>query len=69
MKKLGVIAIALTLATGAFAQKEVEEVVKDDLFSEMANKGILNHMDVGVNIGSVGFGIEVAMPIGDYVRV
>ena len=29
----------------------------------------MNHMDVGVNVGTMGLGIDVAMPIGDYVRV
>lgn len=33
------------------------------------DKNILNHLDVGVNVGTTGIGINVAAPIGDYVRV
>ena len=39
------------------------------LASRLAEKGILNHMDVGVNVGSLGFGIDVGVPMGDYVRL
>ena len=71
MKKLGVLLFALSLAAGALAQDQTEG--KPSFFSQlttrMAEKNILNHMDVGVNVGTVGLGIEVAAPIGDYVRV
>ena len=67
MKKLGVFLFALSMATGALAQEESEG--KATFFSRLAEKGILNHMDVGVNVGTVGIGIDVAMPVGDYVRV
>ena len=36
---------------------------------QKSDKNILNHMDLGVNIGTVGFGVDVAVPIGNYVRV
>ena len=35
----------------------------------MKDKNIFNHMDVGVNVGTMGIGIDVAMPVGDYVRI
>jgi hypothetical protein len=28
-----------------------------------------NHMDLGVNVSSTGIGADIAMPVGDYVRV
>lgn len=28
-----------------------------------------NHMDLGVNVSSMGIGADIAMPVGDYVRV
>ena len=37
--------------------------------SKLAEKNILNHMDVGLNVGTMGIGAEVAVPVGDYVRV
>lgn len=37
--------------------------------SVLNEKNILNHMDVGVNVGTLGLGIDVAVPVGDYVRV
>ena len=52
---------------GAVAQDETES--KQLFFSRLEEKNILNHMDVGVNVGTMGLGIDVAMPIGDYVRV
>ena len=71
MKKLGVFLFALSLAAGATAQDKTEDKPSffSQLTSRMAEKDILNHMDVGVNVGTVGFGVEVAAPIGDYVRV
>lgn len=67
MKKFGVLLFALSMMAGAWAQEK--DASKATFFSRLADKGILNHMDVGVNVGTVGFGIDVAMPIGDYVRV
>ena len=67
MKKFGVILFALSVAAGAFAQGNSEG--KASFFSQLSQKGILNHMDVGVNVGTLGLGIDVAMPVGDYVRV
>lgn len=67
MKKLGVFVIALSIAAGTLAQSQSEG--RNSFFSRMAEKGILNHMDVGVNVGTLGIGIDVAMPVGDYVRV
>ena len=28
-----------------------------------------NHMDLGINVSSTGIGADIAMPVGDYVRV
>lgn len=30
---------------------------------------LLNHLDLGVTLGTTGIGVDVAMPIGDYVKV
>lgn len=35
----------------------------------VTDKNIFNHMDLGVNIGTVGIGIEVAVPVSNYVRI
>lgn len=67
MKKFGVFLIALSLTTVMPAQDETKD--KQSITSLMAEKGILNHMDIGVNVGTLGIGIDVAMPVGDYVRV
>lgn len=63
MRKFGVLLFALSLPLVLSAQ--------DNMFqtSSLAQKNILNHLDVGVNVGTLGFGIDVAAPIGDYVRV
>ena len=63
MKKFGIHILMLLLATTVLAQDKMS------LFSRMNQKNILNHMDVGVNVGTVGIGIDVALPVGDYVRI
>ena len=63
MKKLGVFLLALSVAATISAQD------KSSLSSLLAQNNILNHMDVGINVGTVGIGIDVAVPVGDYVRV
>ena len=64
MKRLGVILFALSMATCMTAQDKAGG-------SQLSNgdRGILNHVDVGVNVGTMGIGIDVAMPVGDYVRL
>ena len=32
-------------------------------------RGILNHMDLGVTASTTGFGADIAMPVGDFVRL
>ena len=34
-----------------------------------AQEYILNHMDLGLNVGSTGIGVDVSMPVGGYVRM
>ena len=62
-KKLGLFLLTLSLATAAAAQNETAG--KPSFFSQltqrMSEKNILNHMDVGVNVGTVGIGIDVAI--------
>lgn len=63
MKKFGLFLTILMLSATISAQE------KSSLTSRMAEKNILNHLDVGVNVGSMGIGFDLTMPIGDYVRV
>ena len=67
MKKLGISILVLLLATGMLAQDKSEG--KSSLCSVLSQKNILSHLDVGLNVGTLGIGIDVAAPIGDYVRV
>ena len=53
MKKLGIFLLSVSLTAAISAQ----------------DKNMLNHMDVGVNVGTLGVGIDVAVPVGDYVRI
>ena len=57
MKKLGIFLLAVSLNAAISAQDKNQD------------KNILNHMDVGVNVGTLGVGIDVAVPVGDYVRI
>ncbi|MBR6141935.1 MAG: hypothetical protein IKQ37_09295 [Bacteroidaceae bacterium] len=63
MKKLGAFLIMLSVAAGMQSQD------KASLLSRMNEKDILNHIDVGVNAGTMGIGVDVAVPVGKYVRV
>ena len=63
MKVLGVFLSIMSFSVAILAQE------KQSLSSRLAQKGILNHMDVGVTAGSMGFGIDLAVPVTDYVRV
>lgn len=63
MRILGVFLSILSLSTALLAQE------KQSVTSLLAQKGILNHMDVGVTAGTMGIGIDLAVPVGDYVRI
>ena len=67
MKKFVAFLLILLLSTSIQAQDKAEG--KQSFCSMLAEKNILNHMDVGVNVGTMGLGIDVAVPVGDYVRV
>lgn len=59
--------LAMLFTTAILAQDGVGE--KQPLCSFMNERNILSHMDVGVNVGTTGLGIDVAVPIGNYVRL
>ena len=63
MKKLGVSLFALFMVAAVSAQNN------KSLPSRLAEKNIFNHLDVGVNVGTLGIGVDVAVPVGDYVRI
>ncbi|MDO4159905.1 MAG: hypothetical protein Q4D41_05580 [Prevotellaceae bacterium] len=55
IKYLLVSLVALFTATSANAQDE--------------DKNFLNHLSVGVNVGTPGYGIDVAVPLGNYFQI
>jgi len=63
MRKAGILILMLALIATAKAQDKMP------FTSHLAQKNILNHMDVGVNVGTLGVGIDVAVPVTDYVRI
>lgn len=62
MKKFFLLLFVLSLPATMLAQYNSNA-------SKLAQKGILNHLDVGVNVGTLGIGVDVAVPVGDYVRI
>lgn len=40
-----------------------------DSYVVVKDNKILNHLDLGVTLGTTGIGIDAAMPLGDYVKV
>lgn len=63
MRKLALIFGIMSLSVAAMAQSITAQP------EEKKPKNILNHMDVGVSLGTMGFGIDLAMPVTDWVRV
>ena len=63
MRKLWAILFVLSLSVAAQGQE------RRNMFSCMAERNILNHLDVGINVGTVGVGIDVALPVTDYARI
>lgn len=63
MKKVAVLLLALSVPVVILAQDKLS------LPKKLAQKNILNHMDIGVNVGTVGIGIDLAVPVTNYVRV
>ena len=63
MRTLGVFLSIISFSAALLAQE------KQSLPSRLAQKGILNHMDVGVTAGTMGIGIDLAVPVTDYVRI
>ena len=64
MRKFATFLLTLSLSVLTSAQTEKHSIV-----SVLSQKSILNHMDVGVNVGTTSIGIEAAVPVGNYVRV
>lgn len=64
MRKFATFLLSLSLSALTSAQTEKHSIV-----SVLSQKSILNHMDVGVNVGTTGIGIDAAVPVGNYVRV
>ncbi len=64
MKKLGIFFSFLMLATVVSAQ-----FIGEGTFTLDKKEGILNHMDVGISVGTLGIGIDLAVPVTDYVRI
>ena len=62
MKKFVLLLFVLSLPAAMSAQD-------NSSVSKLAQKGILNHLDVGVNVGTLGLGVDIAVPVGDYVRI
>ena len=63
MRKFWAILFVLSLSVAAQGQE------RRNMFSCMAERNILNHLDVGINVGTVGVGIDVALPVTDYARI
>jgi hypothetical protein len=53
------LAMALSTATSMTAQTTPQQT----------DKRMFNHLDFGVTVGTTGLGFDVAMPVGDYVRL
>ena len=68
-KTIEVLAVLLTAAIVAQAREVTQAEEDDELYEQRADNGIFNHMDVGVNVGTLGVGVEVGVPVGEYVRL
>ncbi len=62
MRKLAIILLALSATATVLGQRV-------PLSTRMNEKNILNHMDLGISVGTTGIGIDLAVPVTNYVRV
>ena len=62
MRKLALILLALSATMVVHGQRV-------PLSTRMKEKNILNHMDLGISVGTTGIGIDLAVPVTNYVRV
>ena len=60
--RLGLVAASILSVSSSFAQVQATEEHKVD-------KNILNHLDGSITLGTIGVGVDLAMPIGDRVQV
>ena len=59
MKRTTIITLCLALATGTASAQT----------ATTTDKNLFNHMDLGVTLGSTGFGLDITMPAGEYVKL
>lgn len=62
MRKLALILLALSAPMVVHGQRV-------PLSTRMKEKNILSHMDLGISVGTTGIGIDLAVPVTNYVRV
>lgn len=62
-----ILALALTFVPSlAFAQVEPQ---KSDIFQKMNEHGVFNTIELAANVGTSGFGIEVASPVTKWAKL
>lgn len=62
MRKLAIILLALSATATVLGQRR-------PLSTRMNEKNILNHMDLGISVGTTGIGIDLAVPVTNYARI
>lgn len=66
--------LAVMSAGSVFAQVNYNDVKQDEstrpnIFQRMNESGVLNHLDLSLNAGTTGLGLEVSSPITEWARV
>ncbi len=61
--------LLLFIAVMVCSANAVAQPSLPDMRDGKKDKGILNHMDVSVTVGSTGLGVDFSMPVGEYVKV
>lgn len=61
--------LTTTIATIALGIGSVMASSSDSLATKPADRLILNHLDVGLTLGTTGIGVELALPVTQYLKV
>ena len=64
MKRLAMICLSLLPAVGMTAQN----VDDNHLETSKDNKHFFNHLDISLTTGSTGIGLDVAMPVAEWMK-
>jgi len=59
----------IIVSTDSMAEAQLERDVNTIITEKKHKQDFFNHLDIACTVGTTGVGIDLAMPVGDYLRV